>query len=119
MVISDYDELYIEVGDLRLDKYLFENYKGKWMYYDGKRVEITEHKYTNTEMSYALSVDRNPPMAFDVKGVDLKCGSNVVLYFMKNTAEPRLAIGNDSIIRESDEEYIYVKGEGDKRKKTG
>ena len=113
VVISDYDELYIEVGDLRLDKYLFENYKGKWMYYDGKRVEITEHKYTNTEMSYALSVDRNPPMAFDVKGVDLKCGSNVVLYFMKNTAEPRLAIGNDSIIRESDEEYIYVKGEGD------
>ena len=110
VVISDPEDLYIEVSDLKMNKYLFENYKSKWLYYDGKRVEITEHRYTNKEMSFALSVDRNPPMSFDASGVKLQCGTDVVLCFMKEKAKEELSIGNDSIFRESGENYVYVKG---------
>ncbi len=117
LVISDTDDLYIEVPGLGVHKYLYEKYKSKWINYNGKMVEITEHKYTNTELSFALSVDRNPPVAFDAMGADLACGGDVVLYFMQGKATPCLSVGNDSIYRENGEEFVYVKGSGKENEK--
>lgn len=109
-VIYDPDELYIESNEKTIDNYDFEDYESKWAYIDGEKVDITERRYTNEEVSYAKSVKCNPYIQFEVPGKKLTMGIDVVLYFMNSDDTPKLAIGTDSIYRENDEEYVYVKG---------
>lgn len=115
--IADYDELYIEAEDLDINKYKFETYKSKWTYLNGKKVEIDERNYTNEEVSYALSVQMNPPMSFDVKEGQLIMGTDMPMYFLEGDDTPQLAVGNDSIYRDSGESFVYVKGADGKNEK--
>ena len=109
-VIYDPNELYIESNEKTIDTYDYEDYESKWAYINGKKVDITERRYTNEEISYAKSVKCNPFIQFEVPGEKLTQGIDVVLYFMNADDTPKLAIGNDSIYRENDEEFVYVKG---------
>ena len=110
-VISDMDDLYIETNNVTLDKYVYDEYKSKWITVDGKKVDITEHRYTNQEIAYANSVKRNPYMAFECPGVKLDIGTDIPLYFMKEKNDLRLSVGRDSIYYENDEVFVYVKNE--------
>lgn len=117
VTIADYDDLYIEAEDKNINKYEFENYKSKWTYLNGKKVEIDERNYSNEEVSYALSVQMNPPMAFDVKEGQLIMGTDMPMYFLEGDDAPQLAVGNDSIYRDSGENFVYVKGPDGKNEK--
>lgn len=119
VVISDYDELYLEVQDhnLTIDKYLYERFESKWTMVNGKKVEIVEHSYTNPEISFARSVQKNPRMSFDLKQGQLTIGANYTLYFLDGDNTEKLAVGNDSIIYENGEKYVYVKGTGESDEK--
>ena len=110
VVISDYDDTYVEVEKIALNLYKYEDYKSKWTMVDGKKVAIEEYPYTNKEMAYALSVGQNPPMAFIVKGAEPEIGTNLTLYFMEGDDTEKLAIGNDSIFREGAVTFVYVRG---------
>ena len=107
-VIADYDDLYIETSDVNTEKYEYEDYKYKYTVVDGKQYNLKEKYYTNDELSYAISVKRNPPMAFDAPGANLKLGNNVALYFIEKAKENVIAVGNDSIFTESGDSYVYV-----------
>ena len=110
VVIADYDDLYIESSDVNFDKYKFKDYECKWAYIHGKRVDIVEHDYTNEELSFALSVKKNPYIAFDVPGEKLDMGCDVALYFMEKKSPGRVAVGIDSIYQENGEDFVYVQG---------
>jgi len=112
-VISDYNDLYIETDDTNMGHYNFEEYKSKWAFINGKEVDITEHKYSNEEISYANSMKKYPPMAYDAPGATLTMGVDVVLFFMEEDNAPQLVVGNDSLTYDNGEYYVYVKGEGD------
>ena len=111
-VISDFDDLYIESPEVDIEKYEYTDYKSKWIMLDGERVKVKEREYTNKEISYALSVKRNPYISFvPVKG-KLKMGESVTLYFNEGELIEKLAVGEDSIYRENGEAYVYVQGDG-------
>ena len=110
-VISDYDDLYIETDEVNLKDYKYKDYKSKWTTIGGREVELKEYEYTNEETAFSLSVEKNPPMAFSVKGADLTPGVDLVLYFMEEEKIPCLAVGNDSIIREGSDAFVYIENE--------
>lgn len=110
VVISDYDDLYVEVPSIEYTKYKYAEYKGKWTYVNGKMVDISERKYTNEEISYAESLKKSPPMSFDINGITLTLGTDIILCFMEDSNIPKLTVGNDSISYDNGEYYVYVKG---------
>ena len=112
-VISDMDELYIESSEKTIDNYTFEDYKKKWTYLNGKKVYITERRYTNEEVSCAKAIKANPFIQFEVPGEKLTIGTDMVLYFMDSDDAEKLVVGNDSIYRDNDSAFVYVKGPDD------
>ncbi len=117
VVISDYDDLYIEATGLSSDKYAYSEYQSKWTYLNGKRVEITEHSYTPEEISYAQGVGKYPYQTFDPVGGKLSIGSNLILFFLAGDSQEKLAVGNDSINRENGEDFVYVRNAAGKTEK--
>ncbi|MBO4337914.1 MAG: efflux RND transporter periplasmic adaptor subunit, partial [Lachnospiraceae bacterium] len=118
VVVSDYDDLYIETSAVTTAKYQYGEYKSKWTYIDGKKVNIVEHPYTPAELSYAEGISKTPYQAFDPVGAKPKMGCNQMLFFMDGDSEEKLVVGNDSISRENGESFVYVKnaaGEPEKR----
>ncbi len=108
-VIYDPEELYIESDEYTIDNYKYEDYKCKWALINGKRTPITERKYTNEEVSYAKSVKCNPYIQFEAPEEKLTMGVDVVLFFMDSDDTEKLAVGNDSIYRENDSTFVYIK----------
>ena len=113
IVISDYSELYLEVKDVTIDKYLYSKFESKWTMINGQKVDIVERNYSNSEISYARSVQRNPYMSFELTKGQLTLGTNQILYFLEGDNTEKLAVGNDSIIYENNEKYVLVKGSGE------
>ena len=119
LVVSDFDDLYIETEEVNTHEYKYENYKSKWTFVNGQRVLIKEHPYTSAELSYAQGLTKYPPQSFDLCSGNLTIGYYLTLYFSENGFEEKLAVGNDSIYRENGETFVYVrndKGEKEKRK---
>ena len=118
VVISDYEDLYIEATNVSSNRYQYRDYESKWTYLDGKKVQITEHPYTPEELSYAEGTGKNPFQAFDPVSGKLTLGSNQILFFLNGDSTEKLAVGNDSINRENGESFVYVRnasGEPEKR----
>ena len=109
-VVADMDELYIESSEKTIDNYAFEDYENKWTYLNGKKVYFTERRYTQEEVSCAKAIKANPYMQFEIPGEKLTIGTNMVLYFMDSDDSEKLVVGNDSIYRNNEEEFVYVKG---------
>ena len=112
VVISDYNEPYIETFEVPINKYEYADYRSKWIQYKGKRIPVTEREYTARESNYALSVGRNPYVSFTAELSDLPMGADVVLFFQEGAERQVLSVGNDSIFRENGEAFVYVKREG-------
>lgn len=151
VVISDENELYIEVSDVAANDYQYKNYKSKWAYIDGKEVPITEYEFSSEELETAKGKGVYPSMRFvagnvnkienkdgDEKDygstegkdddateaaglegkisnkrndVELTPGMVIPIYFVKGEYRECLSVGNDSLYRDDDVAYVYVKGE--------
>ena len=119
-VVSDYNDLHVEVPDIDIEKYKYGDYKSKWTEIEGKRYPIEEYEYSVSEIAYAKAAKKFPCMRFKVPdGVDLKLGESIMLQFMDDTLDERLAVGNDSLYRDGMDAYVYVriddKGNTEKR----
>ena len=112
VVISDFDDYYIEVPKLTIDKYKFKNYTEKYAYIDGKRAGISEYEYSSEEVSYATSNKTYPCMRFkpddESLSESLNVGDNLLLYFEKNEARKVLAVGLDSVNKDESGAFVYV-----------
>ncbi|MCR5417841.1 MAG: biotin/lipoyl-binding protein [Lachnospiraceae bacterium] len=119
-VISDYNDLHVEVPDVDIEKYKYGDYQSKWTEINGERIPIEEYEYSVSEIAYAKAAKKFPCMRFRVPGADLKLGESVMLQFMDGPLEERLAVGNDSLYRDGMDAYVYVRiddqGNTEKRK---
>ncbi len=110
VVISDYDDLYIEMKAQDLKDYQFEKFQSKWTVIGGEPVDIDELDYTNSEVSYATSKGKFPYMRFvPIDGRKLTMGETLPLYFMNSSRDYVLTVGNDSLYYEEEGTYLYVK----------
>ncbi len=120
VVIGDYNDLYVEVSETNIEKYQYGDYQSKWTEIDGKKVPIVEYDYEVGERAYAKAVVKNPYMRFKVPGAELVLGNRMALYFLDDSNEDRLAVGNDSLYHEGLDAFVYVKkdeaGNTEKRK---
>ncbi|MCR5283285.1 MAG: hypothetical protein K6E18_07930 [Lachnospiraceae bacterium] len=120
VVIGDYNDLYIEVPETNIEKYQYGDYQSKWTEIDGKKVPIQEFDYEVGERAYAKAVVKNPYMRFKAPGAELVLGNKMALYFLDDSNEECLAVGNDSLYHEGLDAFVYVKkdeaGNTEKRK---
>lgn len=114
VIISDYDEKYIEITGENVKKDGYSIYNMMYTIIDGERYDLEEYSYTNQELAAAQSASSLPYVRFNLKDTDnsaLTTGATVPLYFSTSTAEQVLIVGNDSLYQDGDQYFVYVKTE--------
>ena len=111
-VISDMNELYIETPDVSAEDYGFGKYSDKWTFINGKKAAINECAFSQDELS--ASNEKGAAMRFKVDAEGLSPGMTIPLCFVRDDYRKCLSIGNDSLYKEDDNVYVYVRGENDK-----
>ncbi len=121
VLISDFDDLYIEAIDdsknadrkgkpLPTNKYFYRAFENKYTMIGGKKYPITELDYTQQEQRMIKTKESYPGMRFLAEGAPLTAGSTVPLYFSwEGDGEPVLAVGLDSVQTEGETSYVYVR----------
>lgn len=116
-VISDYDELYIEVQTMT-NGYKYANYEDKYIMVDGRKQPVEELSFTTKEMSYADTISQYPRVRFRAEGIGTEIGATIPIYFRKKSCTDVISVENDSIYREGELYYCYVRnaaGEQERR----
>lgn len=122
ILISDFDDLYIEAIDdgsgnperkgkpLPTNKYSYRAYDYKYTVIGGKRYPIEEMDYSLQEQRMIKTKESYPAMRFKAGDAPLAAGSSIPLYFSwKTTGKPVLAVGLDSVQTEGEVNYVYVR----------
>lgn len=114
VVVSDYNDPYIEITGESFKKSTYEIYKNMYAVVDGQRYDIELYNYTNQEIAVAQSMSSLPYIRFRLKDVKnqskvLKVGNSVSLYFSTSDAKNVLTVSNDSIYEENGQTFVYVK----------
>ncbi len=122
VVVSDYDQPYIEITGETYKKSSYDMYKNMYTVIDGKQYDIEPFKYSNQEIAVAQSMSSLPYTRFQLKGVKnpeklLKVGNTVSLYFSTSDAKHVLTVGNDSLYEENGQYFVYVKTESSEKER--
>lgn len=111
-VISDFEDTYIEVQGLTIDKYNYKDYKEKYIICGNEHIDITEYEYDSAEVSYSRALDVYPDMRFKLKNDMTKekfsIGENVILCFEAFKSHKALSVGKDSLNKSEDGYFVYV-----------
>lgn len=119
VIISDYNDSYIELNDVTVS----EEYRRNWMPYDdyyteiaGNRYELTEYEYAPDELILAESKAKYPNMRmkFTDSKVDVSIGTNIPVFMTGDIVSNVLIVGNDSLYEDNGGTFVYVK-KGDSR----
>lgn len=106
---------YLEVPDVTVDSYRYQDYKNKYILAKGTEFDVQELEYGTEEMILAKINGRYPNLRFSCpKKASLKTGDTCPVYFVKERAENVLLVGNDSLHEDGSSTYVYVK-DGDSR----
>lgn len=114
VVVSDYEDCYIEMTGINVS----EDYQRNWMPYDRYYTEIAGKKYDLKEFEYApdeLVVIENKSqypdmrMQFEDKSIMPEAGTNIPVFMTGDIVENVLVVGNDSLYQDSKGDFVYVK----------
>lgn len=121
VIISDYDDPYIEIYGEKISKDAYSVFNNMYTIVDGKKYDIELFSYTNEELAAAQSVAKLPFVRFKIKGGDnkklLTTGTTLPLYFSTSSAVNVLVIGKDSLYQEGEQNFVYVKSENKEKEK--
>ena len=120
VIISDYDDLYIELTGESVTKNGYSSYSSMYTVINGERYYIEEYSYTNQELAMAQSYGSLPYARFNISGGDndvLTVGTSIPLYFSTAIISDVLIVGNDSLYQEGEEYFVYVKTESSDKDK--
>lgn len=119
VIISDYNDSYIELEDATVS----EDYRRNWMPYDnyyteisGKKYELYEYEYTPDELILIESKAMYPNirMKFTDDEVDASIGTHIPVFMTGDVVSDVLMVGNDSLYEDNGGSFVYVKN-GDSR----
>ena len=122
VVVSDYDQPYIEITGETYKKDTYAIYKNMYTVIDGKKYDIEPYKFSNQEIAVAQSMSSMPYTRFQLKGVKnpgkiMHVGSSVSLYFSTSDAKNVLTVGNDSIYEENGQSFVYIKTDSSEKER--
>ena len=117
VIITDKDDKYLEMSETTVEKStkLFEA-QSRYIINDGKRVELSELKYSPEELGIAKFSDKSPLVRFTFDGIDeLAIGDTCYVYYEDETVENTICVDNDAVFSDSEtSNYVYVLENGNK-----
>jgi multidrug efflux pump subunit AcrA (membrane-fusion protein) len=120
VIVSDYDEPYIEITGESVSKDGYSVFNIMYTVIDGKKYDLEEYTYSNQELAAAQSASKLPYVRFKLKDADssvLKTGSTIPLYFSTSSASNVMVIGNDSLYTEGEQSFVYVKTDSNEKER--
>lgn len=115
VVVSDYDDCYIEVLGIDKSEKLEKFYPVIYTVVGGQKYNLKEYEYLPEELHLAQSRTLSPALRLKYKseGKELTPGTNLPVFFQKTITEDVLVVGNDSLYQDEKGDFVYVKnGEG-------
>ncbi len=115
VIISDYNDCYIEVLGIDKSEKLEKNYPVIYTEVGGEKYNLKEYEYLPEELHLAQSRSLSPTLRlkYESDGKELVPGTNLPVFFQKTITEDVLVVGNDSLYQDEKGDFVYVKnGEG-------
>ncbi len=123
VVVADFDDCYIEVVDIaelgQDIKFDASNYNAIYTIQNGEKKYLDEYAYSKSEKIVIENKKSNPPVRFRyADGTKPEnAGETVPIFFMLHGKENVLRIEKDSLFKDGDGDYVYVKTENGKEKR--
>ena len=118
VIVSDTDDLVLDIKDTAINDYKYSDYDKKYVMVDGKKYDVTESKYTSEVLVLSKINNRYPDVCVESKEKPhLTAGQMYPVYFEKTKADQALVVGKDSIYKDGDTRYVYVKNDEGGREK--
>ena len=118
VIVSDTDDLVLDIKDTAINEYKYSDYDKKYVIVDGEKYDVTESQYTSEVLVLSKINNRYPDVCVESREKpSLTAGQMYPVYFEKTKANQALVVGKDSIYKDGDTRYIYVKNDEGGREK--
>ena len=118
VIVSDTDDLVLDIKDTAINEYKYSDYDKKYVIVDGEKYDVTESQYTSEVMVLSKINNRYPDVCVESREKpSLTAGQMYPVYFEKTKANQALVVGKDSIYKDGDTRYVYVKNDEGGREK--
>ena len=118
VIVSDTDDLVLDIKDTAINEYKYSDYDKKYVIVDGEKYDVTESQYTSEVLVLSKINNRYPDVCVESREKPfLTAGQMYPVYFEKTKADQALVVGKDSIYKEGDTRYVYVKNDEGGREK--
>ncbi|WP_455719598.1 hypothetical protein [Agathobacter sp.] len=118
VIVSDTDDLVLDIKDTAINEYKYSDYDKKYVMVDGEKYDVSEQQYTSEVLVLSKINNRYPDVCVESKEKPfLTAGQMYPVYFEKTKADHTLVVGKDSIYKDGDTRYVYVKNDEGGREK--
>lgn len=119
VIVSDTDDLVLDIKATAINEYKCSDYDKKYVIVDGEKYDVTESQYTSEVLVLSKINNRYPDVCVESREKpSLTAGQMYPVYFEKTKANQALVVGKDSIYKDGDTRYVYVKNnEGGREKR--
>ena len=118
VIVSDTDDLVLDIKDTAINEYKYSDYDKKYVIVDGEKYDVTESQYTSEVLVLSKINNRYPDVCVESREKpSLTAGQMYPVYFEKTKANQVLVVGKDSIYKDGDTRYVYVKNDEGGREK--
>lgn len=118
VIVSDTDDLVLDIKDTAINEYKYSDYDKKYVIVDGEKYDVTESQYTSEVLVLSKINNRYPDVCVESREKPhLTAGQMYPVYFEKTKADQALVVGKDSIYKDGDTRYVYVKNDEGGREK--
>lgn len=119
VIVSDTDDLVLDIKDTAINEYKYSDYDKKYVIVDGEKYDVIESQYTSEVLVLSKINNRYPDVCVESREKpSLTAGQMYPVYFEKTKANQALVVGKDSIYKDGNTRYVYVKNnEGGREKR--
>ena len=118
VIVSDTDDLVLDIKDTAINEYKYSDYDNKYVIVDGEKYDVTESQYTSEVLVLSKINNRYPDVCVESREKPfLTAGQMYPVYFEKTKEDQALVVGKDSIYKDGDTRYVYVKNDEGGREK--
>lgn len=118
VIVSDTDDLVLDIKDTAINEYKYSDYDKKYVIVDGEKYDVTESQYTSEVLVLSKINNRYPDVCVESREKPfLTAGQMYPVYFEKTKENQALVVGKDSIYKDGDTRYVYVKNDEGGREK--
>ena len=111
VIVTDDKDLFI-AAEMDTRAYQYKKYNVKFAFINGRKVPISEFKYTDSEEAFAKAQNVFPVMRFKTdEEVDLKMGDFILLEFYNPDKNGVLAVCKDSYMSDDEGLFVYVRND--------